>query len=631
MKLRALALVAALTALTSLAAPAHAQIAAALGRPLPVGSDPAGTVTVRVVNGDASKPASGVDVTLSINDEPRVARTDASGRATFSGLPAGAAAQVKVVGESGEQASQPFAIPDSGGVRLILSTTGALGGGGGGAATPTAGGAPPPRQRSGSIIANAGAPKDSLAIRLTYDDEADPTPPKDHPVYLVAYSADETISVATQRTNEQGRVTFGGLDVSGGTAYFAMTLLPRGDGYDRLLSRPVIPPGSVGLRMILSAEKRDSGAPAVDDLIELQRLQAATPPGGSVVVEVQGETNAATTVLLRDATSGAELLRAEAAAPAEAAAGAPEASPLATFDASKLPAGQLVYAETERGGQRFRSLPFQLTPERGARAVLLTFSRRVLMQFNMTGDIEEDYLVFRAQLSLSNYSWFPYRAGPDGLLFPLPQGFTGAQVTEEESAEISPVPGKGLLLLRPLPPFGKSFLAGWSMRPGSNEVTFDLALPFGTVQSGFQLRQLPGMSFELPAGVTGKTVTAAQGTYFVLPEISVRPNERMVMTIRGLPSGPLWKLWAPRIIGGLVCAVLLLGLLVAFWPREGADAAAPAAKANEERRAKIETLMAELVELEARPNDARRAEVMAELERLWPEQAAADAGERATS
>ena len=72
------------------AAPAAAQMAAALGKPLPSPDLPVGTVSVRIVAGSAASPVVGTDVTLVVNDTPRVARTDSAGRATFGGLPAGA-------------------------------------------------------------------------------------------------------------------------------------------------------------------------------------------------------------------------------------------------------------------------------------------------------------------------------------------------------------------------------------------------------------------------------------------------------------------------------------------------------------------------------------------------------------
>ena len=79
------------------AAPALAQMAGALGKPLPSPDLEVGAVSVRVVAGSPQSPVVGTDVTLLVNGAPRVARTDAAGRAMFAGLPAGAKVTAKVV------------------------------------------------------------------------------------------------------------------------------------------------------------------------------------------------------------------------------------------------------------------------------------------------------------------------------------------------------------------------------------------------------------------------------------------------------------------------------------------------------------------------------------------------------
>jgi hypothetical protein len=640
----------AMAGLAALAAPdASAQIAAAIGRPLPVSSDATGTVTVRVVNGDPTAPAGGLDVTLTLGGTPRISRTSADGRATFAGVPPGAQALVTIAGKDGGQlASQPFEMPGSGGVRLLMSTTGTFGGaaaGGGAGATPGAGapaggampgagvtsnGAPPSlRERSGGVIATPESAPDSLMLRLSYDDPADPSPPKDHPVYLVSYTADEKISVLHKATDAEGRVVFSGLDVSGATAYYVHTLLARGASIDRLMSGPLLPPGGAGLAMVLSADKRTSTAPPIDDVFALQRLEGSVP-AGQVVIELQGQPELGK-VSLMDAETGAELTSAAAVAQSGAASTAEQPSwPIATLDVTQQPAGRLVYAESRMRGGLYRSLPFQLVPDRGARASLLV-APRVMMRFSLTSAVDEDYFVFRGRFQLGNNSWFPYKASEDGLTMPLPKGFSGAQVTEEDAADISPVPGEGLRILRPLPPGGKQFIAGWSMVTTDGEVTWDLALPFELVQSGMEIIQPPGASVELPPGVQSKSVNVARGAYLVLPDISIAANQRMVLRIRGLPSVPAWKLWSPRIVGALAVLIIAGGLWFAFRGRGASkgDDADDTAVANQ---ARIDALMDELVALEGSPDEERRAQVMAQLERLWPSTAApAGAGDRASA
>src|SRR5262249_40587126 len=105
------------------AAPAAAQIAAALGKPLPSPDLPAAPVAARIVAGGAASPVVGPEVTLLVTKPPRQARTDSAGRATFPGLPVGATVMAKVLDEDkAEHASEEFAVPESGGMRVLITT-----------------------------------------------------------------------------------------------------------------------------------------------------------------------------------------------------------------------------------------------------------------------------------------------------------------------------------------------------------------------------------------------------------------------------------------------------------------------------------------------------------------------------
>jgi hypothetical protein len=111
------------------AAPAVAQPAEAMGQPLPDATLRDGTVGVRVVAGDRSKPVQGIDVMLRITPpdgtSPELeqrARTDADGRASFNNVSPNAMVQAAVSGEEGEMTSSRFAMPGTGGARLLMST-----------------------------------------------------------------------------------------------------------------------------------------------------------------------------------------------------------------------------------------------------------------------------------------------------------------------------------------------------------------------------------------------------------------------------------------------------------------------------------------------------------------------------
>jgi hypothetical protein len=91
------------------------------GRAIPAPELANGTVTVRVVREAIGNNAPGQQVSVTVGGTTRSATTDAQGRAEFTGLPAGgtnALAEVTVDGE--KLVSQPFAVPTSGGLRVIL-------------------------------------------------------------------------------------------------------------------------------------------------------------------------------------------------------------------------------------------------------------------------------------------------------------------------------------------------------------------------------------------------------------------------------------------------------------------------------------------------------------------------------
>lgn len=304
-------------AATQLAPPVSAQPSSAIGSPLYDGSLPAGTVTVRVVAGTPNEAVTGADVTLVVNGTPRVARTDSTGRARFTDLPAGATVQAKILDtESKEQASEAFALRPDQGAKLMLSTKPFQGMGGmppAMAGGPAAAGGPqqppPPRQMSGTPRKDGDVPGGVYQVRLTYNSltiqngvATDPAPPPaGSQVTLVGYKSDEKVDVRVGTTDATGLVKFDKLDVSGHTVYFAMARLPRGSGFDRVSSQPLQPDPAVGAKGMLSGEKLDSGLPNVDD-----RGGANLPPN-TVRVMLDGVTQFVSDVTLVDATTGKKL------------------------------------------------------------------------------------------------------------------------------------------------------------------------------------------------------------------------------------------------------------------------------------------------------------------------------------
>ena len=704
----ALALGAAGTAL--LATPAAAQVAAALGKPLPSPDLDVGTVSVRVVAGSAASPVVGTDVTLLVNNAPRVARTDSAGRATFPGLPVGATVIARVVNEDKEEkASEPFQIPESGGMRVMITTKPWQGGAGGAPFAGGAAGMPNPRQMSGEPRPEQADPSGTLTVRLTYDDFKDT--PEGVPVVLVGYSADNTTSYQVIKSDASGRAQFTGLDRSSGTSYFAMAQLPRNGAVDRLTSPPVVLESQVGVRMILSGEKRDSKAPPVDDLAKADppvptdagkvrvvlegiadrsavvtlidaetrksigelkpeiappdpsRVQGgaqfqADPkmPAGALAVEVTGGQGQAQEPLkdveirvipasAKDATGGfaavtgadgtvrmslqtTEPQRAAFTINGRQLASQPfdisksggkltiraqwpdSGRPQAVFDVPAAP-GRVFYAEAAFMNQHYRSMPFQLLDGAGTKISVFAYPR-VMFRFQLHMFVEDQLLAAQGRFEITNYSWAPYRDGPDGMVVPMPHGFKGGVVFDPDQNEVAVAAGEGFRIVRPIPPGGRAFHGGFSMPVDKGTVEWSLDLPRGSYESELDIRQTPGLVVHTPPNVKGETRTVPQGTFFVIDPITIMPKQSMVMTIEGLPTPPVWGSWIARIVGVLVVALMVGGVAFALFGKR------PAATAAAVREARRQRLLDELVQLErAGGSSKRREQVLRELEELW--------------
>ncbi|MEJ7598621.1 MAG: hypothetical protein WKG01_11995 [Kofleriaceae bacterium] len=702
--------------------PVYAQPAEALGKPLPDGSMAVGSVSIRVVAGTPTASVVGTEVTLSVNNEPRAARTDSSGRAMFAGLPAGAVVQAKVADAEGKPiTSEEFPVPASGGVKVMLSTKPFTGGAG--PAMP-AGGVPEARQMSGQPRPEPKEPVGQFTIRLTYNNIAmvdkevvDNNPPVGETVTLVGYAADDSVIVKPAKIDASGRVTFADLDPSGSVVYFAMALLPRAGGYDRLMTQmPIQLDGQMGARAILSGDKRDATSPAIDE------LPLSTPtPAGKLRVTLEESTEMSTVTLVDAATKaiitkgtptaastdagevqgraafeaqpgtkpGAleVMVKGGAAGAAQPLGGVPiyivpadaqsldgatpqpsnadgrvtisgptsgshkavfvvngralvsdpfsldtsggrldilaqwtaSGKPEIVFDVAAKP-GQVVYAETTVKGQIYRSLPVQPIPAMGASVQI--FVTPVVFRFGLRAVVEDEYLGVQGRFIIENPSWKPFRAGPDGLLIPLPRGHKGGQVADMNQAEVSVAAGEGLRILRPIAPGRKMVVGAFSLPIRDGSVSWRLDLPYGLAQSGMEIKQTPGMRVQLPPGMPGQTVcvrddkpvTSAEcketdEKWFVLDGIAIAPQQAMVFSVHGLPAAPGWRLWAPRIVGVVVLMLMIGGVVFALL-RKGTVTADLS-----QQRSK---LLDELVELERTgQHPKRREQVMAELEKLW--------------
>ena len=90
------------------------------GKALPAPELPNATMTVRVVRESIGNNISGQPVTLTAGGRSRTASTDEQGRAQFTNLPAGTEGRAETTVDGETLRSDPFTVPTTGGLRVIL-------------------------------------------------------------------------------------------------------------------------------------------------------------------------------------------------------------------------------------------------------------------------------------------------------------------------------------------------------------------------------------------------------------------------------------------------------------------------------------------------------------------------------
>ena len=773
--------IAALIAVTFLrpSEPVQAQSADALGHARPVADLPDGTVTVRVVNGDMSKPYVGVDVALRAGDRTITARTDAEGRATFPNPPRGVELVAAVSTPEGDAVSDSFVAPTSGGLRFLLSPVPLTGPMAGATAAGAPAGAqmPRPRQMSGQPRPEQKNPVGVLTVRVVYDDLAQNAVGVN--VVLVGYHGDDTVTALVRPTEQDGRARFEGLKILGHAAYYAMALVPRDDGVDRLISQPVMMPADSGVALMLSAEARGAKKPTLDEVDRYDAQQVAVAPGrlavrltGAIPENVQVElydpvagkviSTAAPSpwAPTADMVSGSvgklvadpklpdgalsvvvvyraerslvplegrvvRLLPATAPPPAgakpagEKAAGdkpasdeaasdkaadvpltadhaaSPTASPLppgafelttsanglvafpglaagatyvvetaihgkiitseplqvpakagarvditvrwpdlaeleAVFDGLSETPDKALVAQVRANGFIQRAAPVQMLAGRGVGVLILVLPQRLYFTFNLAGMLDDAFMGFQGAISLYNWGYTPYETGVEGLLVPLPSGFTGASVGPEVENKVKVDPDRGLIWRGVVPPGNSAFQVGFSLKVHDGAVGFDLPLPIGTAGSSLTFVKIPGMKVDAPKSVSRKEGKNRRGQdLLTFSNIDIRSAARMVLRVTDLPAEPAWRHWVRWAVGGVVLALLLLAVVVAVVRRRGeGDVTVVDRDRRAELRRRRDELIEDIVRLEKRlksgaidgaaaRKDRRRLE--AEIERIYLE------------
>jgi hypothetical protein len=468
----------------------------------------------------------------------------------------------------------------------------------------------------------------------------------------------------------------------------------------------------MGVRMVLSSEKRTSKAPQIDELAKADPQGSESPPAGKVLIGLEGPADAGATIKLIDAETkkvlaegkpqatapdptrikNADLFEADPKLPSgtldvQIAGGPGQAvEPLKDIEIRVIPAasnddaagltsvttadgllrmaiqspaqhkavytvngrafvskpfdlarsggklmiranwedtgrlqglfdvsapGRVAYAEVTSRNQQYRSMPFQLADGIGAKIVVYVYPR-ILFRFLLQGFVDDELFAVQGRLEIVNSSWTPYRAGPDGLLIPLPHGFKGGVVFDPDQPEVSVAAGEGFRIVRPIPPGGRKFNGGFSLPVEDGQTSWSLDLPLGTFQSEIDIRHTPGMKVNTTGNLKAETRTVPQGTFAVVAPITILQGQSMRMTIEGLPSPPAWRTWVPKILGILVVSLMVAGVAFAMFRKQPAAAVAAASSVRRQK------LLDELVALErSGGNPKRREQLLDELEEIW--------------
>jgi hypothetical protein len=259
-----------------------------------------------------------------------------------------------------------------------------------------------------------------------------------------------------------------------------------------------------------------------------------------------------------------------------------------------------------------------MAPERGVVVPIFVISPRIQFSFQLDAFVDDEYLACRGQFVLQNASFAPWAGPPGGLVIPAPAGATGLVLADESKAFAS-VESAGFRLLRPVPPMGADFRAGFSIPTDGGGLSWDLPLPIGATQSSLAIRMTPGMEVKTPPTVKGKPVKDPNSgfTWFAIQGIEIAANQRMAFEIVGMPQRPSWQRWARLATGLAVILLLTLGVTFAAVT----TSARPAATPKKDRRRRIEDLLDEVAEHDrAGFQDLEgRERKMQELEQLYRE------------
>ena len=268
----------------------------------------------------------------------------------------------------------------------------------------------------------------------------------------------------------------------------------------------------------------DDTAPAIDDH---SGPNIPAPPAGEVVVQLTGDPGGVTRARLVEVGNPQNAVE----APVEVQ----QRSAMATFTGIPGAAGKVYLAEVVLDGRVYRSAPFQLTADKGAYTGIFVWPT-LIHQFHAGAEIDDNKLWFQVQFTLANGAGAPYDPGADGIVIPLPAGFVGASVRDEDAARVSVDKDRGFIWRGHFPPGQRSFVGTFALPIEDGEVDMVMPLPFGALQSQVLVRHTPGLQVsttnESAAPPRMSTIDGGQ-RFMVVSNIAARAEDTLRVSFRG--------------------------------------------------------------------------------------------------
>jgi hypothetical protein len=114
------------------------------------------------------------------------------------------------------------------------------------------------------------------------------------------------------------------------------------------------------------------------------------------------------------------------------------------------------------------------------------------------------------------------------------------------------------------------FVAAFSLKTDAGKLRWDMDMPYGTIESGIEIRRTKEMSLDLPPRTRAREETDERGDWYVLAPISVQPKQSMVFTLEGLPEPSAWSEYGKYLVGVLVLLIGLGTLALILVPKKAA-------------------------------------------------------------